>query len=130
MTSTAKAIAWHGLKRRALSLGAMKAFDHAMAFLLPVVLVRALDSATFGEYRLLWLAISTVMGVATLNIYGSLYFFVPRSDAEHKRLYIHQAPAYLLAAGLLCGVAGSAPQPWVSGPVGAPGEDRPPHSRV
>src|SRR5258705_817906 len=59
MSSAAKAIAWHGLKRRALSLGAMKAFDHAMQFLLPVVLVRALDTATFGEYRLLWLAIGT-----------------------------------------------------------------------
>ena len=111
------AIAWHGLKRRALSLGAMKAFDNAMQFLLPVVLVRALDSATFGEYRLLWLAIATVMGLATLNIYGSLYYFVPRSDTEHKRLYIHQALAFLAAAGILCGVALSAWNPWLPAPM-------------
>jgi O-antigen/teichoic acid export membrane protein len=117
MSSAAKAIAWHGLKRRALSLGAMKAFDNAMQFLLPVVLVRALDSATFGEYRLLWLAVATVMGLATLNIYGSLYFFVPRSDAEHKRLYIHQAMAWLLAAGLVCAVAVSAWNPWLPAPM-------------
>jgi len=111
------AIAWHGLKRRALSLGAMKAFDNAMQFLLPVVLVRALDSVTFGEYRLLWLAIATVMGLATLNIYGSLYYFVPRSDPEHKRLYIHQALAFLLAAGIVCGIVLSAWNPWLPAPM-------------
>src|SRR5690349_10419899 len=97
----------------------MKAFDNAMQFLLPVVLVRALDSATFGEYRLLWLAIATVMGLATLNIYGSLYYFVPRSDPEHKRLYIHQALAFLLAAGIVCGVALSAWNPWLPAPMAA-----------
>jgi O-antigen/teichoic acid export membrane protein len=113
------AIAWHGLKRRALSLGAMKAFDNAMQFLLPVVLVRSLDSATFGEYRLLWLAVATVMGLATLNIHGSLYYFVPRSDPEHRRLYIHQAMAWLLAAGIVCGVALSAWNPWLPAPMAA-----------
>jgi O-antigen/teichoic acid export membrane protein len=116
---TGAAITWHGLKRRALSLGAMKAFDNAMQFLLPVVLVRALDSASFGQYRLLWLAVATVMGVATLNIYGSLYYFVPRSDPEHKRLYVHQTMAYLLAAGMLCGVALSAWNPWLPAPMAA-----------
>ena len=63
-----------GLKRRALSLGAVKLFDHAMQFVLPVVLVRCLDSANFGEYRLLWLAVGTVMAVATLNMIGRLYY--------------------------------------------------------
>ena len=53
MTAASKAIAAGGLKRRALSLGMVKAFDQAMQFLLPVVLVRCLDAATFGEYRLL-----------------------------------------------------------------------------
>ena len=81
-TAAAKAIGvrMHGLKRRALSLGAVKAFDHALQFLLPVVLVRCLDAATFGEYRLLWLAVGTVMAFATLNMAGTLYFFVPRSE--------------------------------------------------
>jgi len=105
MNGAAKAISLQGLKRRALSLGAVKAFDHAMQFLLPVVLVRCLDTATFGEYRLVWLAIGTVMTVATLNMVGSLYFFVPRSAAPLKRLYIHQTLLYLAAAGAVCGLA-------------------------
>jgi O-antigen/teichoic acid export membrane protein len=104
MNTAAKAISLHGLKRRALSLGAVKTFDHAMQFLLPIVLVRCLDTATFGEYRLLWLAVGTVMTMATLNMCGTLYFFVPRSEPAKKRLYIHNTIVYLAAAGLVCGL--------------------------
>jgi O-antigen/teichoic acid export membrane protein len=105
VTAASKAIAAGGLQRRALSLGMVKAFDQAMQFLLPIVLVRCLDAATFGEYRLLWLAVGTLIGVATLNMAGSLYFFLPRSDPERKRLYIHHAWFYLAGVGLLCGLA-------------------------
>jgi len=109
MTAAAKTIASQGLKKRALSLGAVKAFDHALQFLLPVVLVRCLDAATFGEYRLLWLAVGTVMSFATLNMCGSLYFFLPRSDARRRRLYVHQTLLFLAVAGIFCGLAVS---PW------------------
>lgn len=102
-------ISWGGLKRRALSLAAVKAFDHAMQFLLPMVLVRCLDTATFGEYRLLWLAVGTIMTFATLNMAGSLYFFLPRSDARKRRLYVHQTMLYLAVAALVCALAVS---PW------------------
>ena len=105
MNTAAKAISLHGLKRRALSLGAVKTFDHAMQFLLPIVLVRCLDTATFGEYRLLWLAVGTVMTMATLNMCGTLYFFVPRSEPAKKRLYIHNTIVYLALSGLIFGLA-------------------------
>jgi O-antigen/teichoic acid export membrane protein len=121
MNTAAKVMPWLGLQRRALSLGAMKAFDQAMQFLLPVVLVRALDSASFGEYRLLWLAVGTVMAVATLNISGSLYFFVPRSEGVQRRLYIHQTIAFLALAGLLGGIAVSPWNPWLPAPMRALG---------
>ena len=109
MTAAARTIASEGLKKRALSLGAVKAFDHALQFLLPVVLVRCLDAATFGEYRLLWLAVGTVMAFATLNMCGSLYFFMPRSEPRRRRLYVHQTMLFLAAAGVVCGLAVS---PW------------------
>jgi O-antigen/teichoic acid export membrane protein len=91
----------------------VKAFDHALQFLLPVVLVRCLDAATFGEYRLLWLVVGTVMAFATLNMCGALYFFVPRSEPARRRLYVHQTLLYLAAAGIVCGVAVSAWNPWM-----------------
>ena len=65
MTASAKAIAFRRLTRRALSIGVIKASDKASQFLLPVILVRCLDTATFGEYRLLWLLVGTVLTLAT-----------------------------------------------------------------
>jgi O-antigen/teichoic acid export membrane protein len=100
--SAASKTSLQGLKRRALTLGAVKVLDHAFQFLLPVVLVRCLDTAAFGEYRLLWLAVGTMMVAAPLNMAGSLYYFVPRSEPGRKRLYVHQTMLYLLGAGLVC----------------------------
>jgi O-antigen/teichoic acid export membrane protein len=122
MNTASKAISAHGLKRRALSLGAVKAFDHALQFLLPVVLARCLDTATFGEYRLLWLAVGTVLAVATLNMAGSLYFFVPRSEPLRKRLYVHHSLVFFAVAGLLCGLAVSPWNPLLPAPIRPLGE--------
>jgi O-antigen/teichoic acid export membrane protein len=103
------------LKRRALSLGAAKAFDYAMQFLLPVVLVRTLDTVTFGEYRLLWLAVGTLIALATLNMPQSLYYYLPRSDAPTRRLFVHHTLIYLAVAGLIAGWAVSPLNPWLPG---------------
>ncbi len=113
MSTATKAISSLRLKRRAFSLGAVKAFDHAMQFLLPVVLVRALDAATFGEYRLLWLAVGTVVALAPLGTPAALFYFLPRSDGAARRLHIHQAVLFLAAAGLLAALAVSPLDPWL-----------------
>ncbi len=101
------------LGRRALSLGAANAFDYAIQFLLPVVLVRYLDANAFGQYRLLWLEVGTVMAVVTQAMSGSLYYFLPRSDAEAKRLYINQTLLFLSVAGIVGAWAVSAWDPWL-----------------
>lgn len=103
----------HGLGRRALSLGAANAFDYALQFLLPVVLVRCLEPMAFGQYRLLWLAVGTVMAVVTMAMPGSLYYFLPRSEGAAKRLYINQAFVFLAAAGLIAAWAVSSWNPWL-----------------
>src|SRR6185436_6028773 len=90
-----------GLGRRALSLGAANAFDYAVQFLLPVVLVRCLDADAFAHYRLLWLAVGTAMAVVTMAVPGSLYYYLPRSDEPEKRLYINQTLLFLAIAGTL-----------------------------
>ena len=113
MNAATKAIAAQGLARRAFSLGAVKAFDHALQFLLPVVLVRCLDGVTFGEYRLVWLAVGTVMALATLGMPGALYFFLPRSDSPTRRLYIHQTLAFLIVTGLISAFIVSPLNPWM-----------------
>jgi O-antigen/teichoic acid export membrane protein len=113
MTAAARPLSIESLKRRALSFGAAHAFEHAMQFLLPVVLVRFLDAATFGEYRLLWLAIGTLTGLVTLNMPQGLFFFLPRSEAPLKRLYVQQTCLYLAGAGLLCAFLVSPGNRWL-----------------
>jgi O-antigen/teichoic acid export membrane protein len=113
MSAAAKAIAAQGLARRAFSLGAVRAFDNLLQFLLPVVLVRCLDAHTFGEYRLFWLAVGTVMALATLSMPGALYYFLPRSDAPRRRLYIHQTLAFLACTGLVSAFIVSPLNPWM-----------------
>jgi O-antigen/teichoic acid export membrane protein len=103
----------HSLGRRALSLGLANAFDYALQFLLPVVLVRCLEPDAFGQYRLLWLVAGTVMAIVTQAMAGSLYYFLPRSDASSKRLYINQTLVFLVAAGLIAAWSVSAWSPWL-----------------
>lgn len=102
-----------GLARRALSLGAANAFEYAVQFLLPVVLVRCLEPEAFGEYRLLWLATGTAMAVVTQAMPGCLYYYLPRADAATRRLYINQTLLFLAAAGLVAAWAVSSWNPWL-----------------
>jgi len=101
------------LGQRAFYLGGANAFEYAMQFLLPVVLVRCLDTAAFGQYRLLWLAVGTIMAVATLSMPACLYYFLPRSDGTAKRLYINQTLLFLAVAGLIAAWAVSPWNPWL-----------------
>ncbi len=110
------------LGRRAVSLAIASALDYALQFLLPVVLVRYLEPTAFARYRLLWLVAGTVMAVVTQAMAGSLYYFLPRSDADTKRLYINQTLLYLITAGLIAAGAVSVLDPWLPANVrGLPG---------
>lgn len=89
------------LARRALSLGTANAIDYALQFLLPIVLTRTLDPQSFGQYRLLWLAVSTLMLITPMCMHQSLYYFLPRSNRSTQRLYINQALLFLAGAGVV-----------------------------
>ena len=103
------------LERRALSLGTANAIDYALQFMLPIVLTRTLDAHAFGEYRLLWLAVSTLMLVAPMCMAPALYYFLPRSDRPTQRLYINQTLVFLVGAGVVAGWALSAWNPFLPG---------------
>ena len=106
-----------GLERRALSLGTANAVDYALQFLLPMVLTRTLDAQAFGEYRLLWLAVMTLMLFLPLNMAAALYYFLPRSDRPTQRLYINQTLLYLAGAGVVAAWALSLWNPWLPGKI-------------
>lgn len=100
------------LRQRALSLGGANAFDYVTQFLLPVVLARCFDTVAFGQYRLLWLVTRTAMAIAPLAMPASLWYFLPRSNREHKRLYVNQTLLFLAITGLISGWAVSSWNPW------------------
>jgi O-antigen/teichoic acid export membrane protein len=105
----------HTLERRALSLGTANAIDYALQFLLPMVLTRTLDAHSFGQYRLLWLAVSTLMLITPMCMAPSLYYFLPRSDRPTQRLYINQTLVFLLGAGIVSAWAVSLWNPFLPG---------------
>jgi O-antigen/teichoic acid export membrane protein len=101
------------IERQAISLWTANAIDYALQFLLPMVLARTLDVESFGKYRLLWLAVATVMALVPLAMPQSLYYFLPRSDAPAKRLYINQTLAFLALTGSIAAWAVSPWNPWL-----------------
>jgi O-antigen/teichoic acid export membrane protein len=114
---TARAGASNGrnapIERQALSLWTANAIDYALQFLLPIVLARTLDVESFGRYRLLWLAVATVMALVPLAMPQSLYYFLPRSDAPARRLYINQTLLFLAVTGAIAAWAVSPWNPWL-----------------
>jgi O-antigen/teichoic acid export membrane protein len=105
--------ALEGLKRRAMSLGAAHAVDFVLQFLLPMILARALDANAFGEYRLLWLAVGTVLAVCMLGMTHGLYYFMPRASAPMRRLYVHQTLLFLVVVSFLSALYVSPWNPWL-----------------
>lgn len=101
------------IERQAISLWTANAIDYALQFLLPIVLARTLDVESFGKYRLLWLAVATVMALVPLAMPHSLYYFLPRSDAPAKRLYINQTLLFLAITGSIAAWAVSPWNPWL-----------------
>lgn len=91
----------NSLFRRSISLGGANALDYALQFLLPVIFVRYLTAEAFGQYRLLWLAVMTVMVVLPLAMPQSLYFFLPRGDLASRRRHVRSTVVYLALAGML-----------------------------
>ena len=109
------AVTTASLERRALSLGSANAIDFALQFALPIVLTRTLDPQAFGEYRLLWLAVSFLMVLTPLNMAPALYYFLPRADAPTKRVYINQTMLWLAIAGIVSAWAMSLANPFLPG---------------
>jgi O-antigen/teichoic acid export membrane protein len=101
------------IERQALSLWTANAIDYALQFLLPIVLARTLDVDSFGKYRLLWLSVATVMALVPLAMPHSLYYFLPRSDAAARRLYINQTLGFLAFTGMIAAWAVSPWDPWL-----------------
>jgi O-antigen/teichoic acid export membrane protein len=74
----------------------------AVTFLIPVVLVRVFDQATFGTYKQIFLVFATLYYIAQVGLAESLFYFVPQSQ-ERRGAYVANAAIGLGALGLVSG---------------------------
>ncbi|MGZ4849430.1 MAG: lipopolysaccharide biosynthesis protein [Halobacteriota archaeon] len=104
------------LSTNALLLAATGFIEYGLQFVLPIVLVRNLQSDDFGVYRLLMLTATTALGIAPLLMPHSLYFFLPRHAAA-KSTVIGNVIVYLCLAGFLVALVTSPLNPLIGEPL-------------
>lgn len=101
------------LARNTILLTTTGVVEFSLQFLTPVILVRSLDSATFGEYRLLWLSASTALALAPAFMPQSLFYFLPRVSQAEQGICIGNVLAYLAVAGVVVSVFTSGLNPFL-----------------
>lgn len=89
--------------------------EFGLQFLLPVILVRHLDSVSFGQYRLLILVMGTALAIVPAFMPQSLYYFLPRAAADHKLMVIGNVALYLAMMGCLVALLTSPANPLLGG---------------
>ncbi|HUF79613.1 MAG TPA: oligosaccharide flippase family protein, partial [Burkholderiales bacterium] len=87
-----------------MKLGTANAVDAAIQLLTPIVLVRVLDGAGFGEYRLLWLAAGTLLAIVPMGMSASLGYFLPRHPLRAQAVFVRQTLLFMAVAGILAGL--------------------------
>lgn len=92
------------LTRSALMLAFTGGIEFCLQILIPMILVRHLDPASFGQYRVLWLATATVLAFAPAFMPQSLFYFLPRASREGQQARIANVIAYLLATGAVVAI--------------------------
>ncbi len=79
----------NGLARRAALLAVANVAAFALAFLLPLVLVRTLDQTEFGLYKQAFQIIVTAISLLGLHVATSAYYFMPRYPDRKPQVAIN-----------------------------------------
>jgi O-antigen/teichoic acid export membrane protein len=90
-----------GVGRRALWLGLSQVVELGLQLILPVVLVRHLDTAAFGNYRFLWLLTSAAASLLPMGMLDVLAVVLPRATREDRRAFVAVTYLYMAGIGLL-----------------------------
>ena len=89
------------LTDRAALLIVANAFKYAMAFVLPMFLVRLISQAEYGTYQQLMLLANAASGVMVLGVPTSIYYFYHRFD---RPTLVAQTQLILIASGAAAGL--------------------------
>lgn len=99
------------LTRSAMLLALTGGVEFGLQILIPMILVRHLDPAAFGHYRVLWLATATVLAFAPAFMPQALFYFLPRAAEEERHTRISSVLVYLMAGGTVVALAGGSWNP-------------------
>src|SRR6185369_8039099 len=94
------------LTGRAASLFVAKAIAFALAFALPLLLVRRLSVEEFGAYKQLFLVVGSALVVVPLGFGMSAFYFLPRErDPERRAQVVFNVVLFMLATSGLAAAA-------------------------
>ena len=88
------------LARSALWLMAAKTVAFALAFALPLVLVRHLSQSGFGLYKQLFLLVGSAMTILPLGFVMSGFYFLPRHPTRRPRVAFNILLFYVVVGAL------------------------------
>jgi O-antigen/teichoic acid export membrane protein len=88
-----------GLTKRAALLALAKGLAFALAFPLPLILVRTLSQTDFGVYKQFSQVMLTALGLLSLHVGWTAFFFFPRYP-DKKPQIVMNVMAFYLAVGL------------------------------
>lgn len=77
---------------------------YAVGFALPMVMVRVLNQGDYGTYQQLLLVNSMAIGLLTLGLPSSIYYFYNRIEADQRPALIFQTLGMLALAGTVAAV--------------------------
>jgi len=104
----------HGIRQAAIRLAMAGGVEMGLQVLMPVILVRYLDVAGFGHYRLLWLMALTTFAIAPCFMPQSMFYLLPRAAEPRARaILLGNTLVYLVTAGLLGALLTSGWNPWM-----------------
>ena len=92
------------LARDTLRLMAGKTIAFAVAFALPILLVRRLSQTDFGLYKQVFLLVSTVMTVLPFGFVMSAFYFLPRHPRQQGRVAFNILLFYVIVSGVASAV--------------------------
>ncbi len=88
------------LLRQSTALLIGRGLGFAFSFGVPLILVRALDQSTFGQYKQYYLIATTAAQIGALGLPWSLFYFLPAEGARRGR-YVTGALSLLSLLGLV-----------------------------
>jgi O-antigen/teichoic acid export membrane protein len=91
------------LRKRAIMLAASSAGSSLTTLAVAAILSRLLTKPIYATYQQAYLVYGILLGMMSLNLGASIYYFLPRSGSEQRKTIVAQSVLFGCAVGLAVG---------------------------